>query len=350
MAESLGEKLRLAREGRGITLSEVAAQTRIAARYLEAIEADNYKPLPGGVFNKGFIKAYAKYVGVDEQEALGDYARIVASQTPEEEENRYRRPSVMTDDRKSSASSIIFAVIILVLMTGGILALVQWYRSAPAAPQTKATPPANSANTSGNTAANNSTQTTVTDQLKIEIKSTVAANAVAPFVTTAVDSEKPLDKGVPPNEPRVLNPQSMVKISYSKSQSANLQLLLNGKVITLPTEPLKPTDGAIVKFEINKNNAAQIISAGQITPESQAIPATAPNANANVNSNIETPAAPGAQVTPGTSATPRPATPKATPAKTPAAANTASVNAATVKTPPKPIFTPTVITPKRPGE
>src|ERR1041384_1386138 len=121
MAESLGEKLRLAREARGITLSEGAAQTRIAARYLEAIEEDNYKPLPGGVFNKGFIKAYAKYVGIDEQEALNDYASLVSTQTETQiDDKHYRRPAVMTDDRnRSSASSLIFAVIILVLMSGG---------------------------------------------------------------------------------------------------------------------------------------------------------------------------------------------------------------------------------------
>ena len=80
MALSLGEKLQQAREERGISISEVAEQTRISSHYLEGIEADDYSTLPGGIFNKGFVKSYAKYVGVDEQEALQDYARLVASQ------------------------------------------------------------------------------------------------------------------------------------------------------------------------------------------------------------------------------------------------------------------------------
>ena len=46
--------------------------------YLESIENDDYRPLPGGIFNKGFVKSYAKYVGLDEQEALQDYAGSVA--------------------------------------------------------------------------------------------------------------------------------------------------------------------------------------------------------------------------------------------------------------------------------
>ena len=68
MSMTLGEKLRQAREDRGISLSEVAEQTRISPLYLESIENDDYRNLPGGIFNKGFIKTFAKYVGVDEQD------------------------------------------------------------------------------------------------------------------------------------------------------------------------------------------------------------------------------------------------------------------------------------------
>ncbi len=335
MAETLGEKLRLAREARGITLSEVAAQTRIAARYLEAIEEDNYKPLPGGVFNKGFIKAYAKYVGVDEQEALDDYARAVASQSESEiDDNRYRRPSVMTDDRnRSSWSSLVFAVIILALMSGGIYLLVQWYRSAPSEPQAKTPPPVNTAASNTNAAAVNTSQQTVsTDQIKVEIKS---VNGQAPFVSTTVDTEGKVDKAIPPTEPRVLNPQSMVRISYSKSQTANLQLTVNGKVIALPVEPLKPTDGGLIKFEINKNNAAQIINAGQITAESQNVSAPAVELNTNTANGVTTGTPPAATVT-----SPRP-TPRVTPAQTLPPTGTATNAATPAKTP---VATKTVIT------
>ena len=72
MSLTLGEKLRQAREERGISISEVAEQTRISAHYLESIENDDYRPLPGGIFNKGFVKSYAKFIEIDEQEALQD--------------------------------------------------------------------------------------------------------------------------------------------------------------------------------------------------------------------------------------------------------------------------------------
>ena len=49
MAATIGERLRLAREGRGIPLREISDQTRISMHYLEAIETNDYKRLPGGI-------------------------------------------------------------------------------------------------------------------------------------------------------------------------------------------------------------------------------------------------------------------------------------------------------------
>src|SRR5678815_4786461 len=77
MAASIGEQLRLAREERGIPLREICDQTRISVHYLEAIETNDYKRLPGGVFNRSFIKAYARCVGYDEREAIEGYTRYL---------------------------------------------------------------------------------------------------------------------------------------------------------------------------------------------------------------------------------------------------------------------------------
>lgn len=73
-----GEKLRRERELRGITLEEVAVATKIGTRNLRALEEENFSQLPGGIFNKGFVRAYARYVGIDEEQAVGDY--ITANQ------------------------------------------------------------------------------------------------------------------------------------------------------------------------------------------------------------------------------------------------------------------------------
>src|SRR6266481_9955392 len=100
MAESIGEKLRLEREARGIALRDISEQTRISMRYLEAIEADDYRRLPGGIFNRSFIRAYAKFIGYDEQEAIEEYTRTLREQgeSTDESPTQSFRSVVYTDE------------------------------------------------------------------------------------------------------------------------------------------------------------------------------------------------------------------------------------------------------------
>jgi hypothetical protein len=70
---AFGEKLRKQREQRGIELDAISNTTKISTRMLRAIEEEHFDQLPGGVFNKGFVRAYARQVGLDEEEAVADY-------------------------------------------------------------------------------------------------------------------------------------------------------------------------------------------------------------------------------------------------------------------------------------
>jgi transcriptional regulator with XRE-family HTH domain len=69
-----GEHLKREREMRGVSLAEVSAATRISTRFLEAIESDRWESLPGGVFNRGFIRSVARYLGLDEDSMVAEYA------------------------------------------------------------------------------------------------------------------------------------------------------------------------------------------------------------------------------------------------------------------------------------
>jgi cytoskeletal protein RodZ len=68
-----GDKFREAREKRELTLDQVSNVTKISSRMLKAIEEEHFDQLPGGVFNKGFIRAYAKHLGLNDEEAVNDY-------------------------------------------------------------------------------------------------------------------------------------------------------------------------------------------------------------------------------------------------------------------------------------
>ena len=74
---SFGEKLRRERELRAVTLDEIAEATKIGSRSLKALEDEQFDILPGGIFNKGFVRAYAKYLGIDEEQAVADYMAAI---------------------------------------------------------------------------------------------------------------------------------------------------------------------------------------------------------------------------------------------------------------------------------
>jgi cytoskeletal protein RodZ len=138
MAESIGEKLRLARETRGIALRDISEQTRISMRYLEAIESSDYRRLPGGIFNRSFIRAYAKFIGYDEKEAIEDYTRTMREQGEPDDDapTTTRRSMVYTDDgghSRSALFTLLVAVTILALLSLGVWAGFHFYqrRSGP---------------------------------------------------------------------------------------------------------------------------------------------------------------------------------------------------------------------------
>jgi cytoskeleton protein RodZ len=70
---TFGETLKRERELRKISLREVSEATKIGLRYLEALEANRFDQLPGGLFNKGFIRAYSKFIGLDGEAMVNAY-------------------------------------------------------------------------------------------------------------------------------------------------------------------------------------------------------------------------------------------------------------------------------------
>jgi cytoskeleton protein RodZ len=69
----VGDQLRQARERQGLTLSELARRTKISVIALRAIERNDFDELPGGIFTRGFLRAYAREVGCDAEEIVCRY-------------------------------------------------------------------------------------------------------------------------------------------------------------------------------------------------------------------------------------------------------------------------------------
>ena len=139
MAHSIGEKLRLEREAQGIALRDISEQTRISMRYLEAIENDDYRRLPGGIFNRSFIRAYAKFVGYDEDQAIEEYSNNMREHGQAEDAPPKHRSLVYTDDnapeRRSPLKTLLLAIIILALLSLAVWGGLYFYQRSVAGDQ-----------------------------------------------------------------------------------------------------------------------------------------------------------------------------------------------------------------------
>jgi cytoskeleton protein RodZ len=139
---SFGDRLRREREMRGITLVEISESTKISQRHLLALEGEDFNQLPGGIFNKGFVRAYARYLGIDEDQAVAEY--VEASNEQPAPENQFplevrEQPDPQLNPKRSRLP-LVFAVAAL---AGVLLGYAFWVRSKPRITQAaESAPPA----------------------------------------------------------------------------------------------------------------------------------------------------------------------------------------------------------------
>jgi cytoskeletal protein RodZ len=143
---AFGDRLRREREMRGITLEEITESTKISRRHLEALEGEHFDQLPGGVFNKGFVRAYARFLGIDGDQAVADYS-AASNEQPEAEDKFpleiHEQPKRNLNPRRSHLP-LVFAIAALV---GVLVGYAFWAKSRPhtnesAAGSTQHAPPA----------------------------------------------------------------------------------------------------------------------------------------------------------------------------------------------------------------
>jgi cytoskeleton protein RodZ len=82
LMDSFGVRLKQEREKRKISLDDVSAATKISSRFLAAIESGRFDQLPGGIFNRGFIRAYARHLGFDEEQIVAEYRLAAGEDDP----------------------------------------------------------------------------------------------------------------------------------------------------------------------------------------------------------------------------------------------------------------------------
>ena len=96
---SVGARLREAREKRGLSLRQVADRTRISVMALEALERNDIKRLPGGIFTRAFLRSYAGEVGLDPDQTVQDFLGQFPHEAP-----AVGRPTSQIDDNQAIES------------------------------------------------------------------------------------------------------------------------------------------------------------------------------------------------------------------------------------------------------
>ena len=96
--ESIGERLKSAREAKKLAIRDVAKETNIAPRYIEALEAEEFDRFPGETYITGFLRSYAEFLKLDADEMIQSYKgyKIGESVTPLEELTRPTTPDIVS--------------------------------------------------------------------------------------------------------------------------------------------------------------------------------------------------------------------------------------------------------------
>jgi|SRR5579864_6639629 len=132
----LGERFRAAREERSLTLSEVGEQLRIRSVYLAAIEEENWKAIGAPVYIRGFLRTYARFLGLDPEEAVAEFNAATGPAV-----SASSSPAAPAPGQRSLAPLIWIASVIAIGLIGFVIYLyLSPPRTAVTAVQQSATP------------------------------------------------------------------------------------------------------------------------------------------------------------------------------------------------------------------
>ena len=142
--ESIGEFFRQVRETKGLTVDEVASKTRIRTDFVKALEEGNFAKLPDQVFAKGFVRSYARSLGLDEEDAIHRFIQSAGAFYEKQDERERLKIRQVEEERKRQANrkAVAFAIGIAILTLVILLSREQsslFVRRAPLEPSTPST-------------------------------------------------------------------------------------------------------------------------------------------------------------------------------------------------------------------
>jgi len=222
---NFGERLKRERELREVSMEELTKATRISARFVEALENEDWAKLPGGVFGHGFVRTIARYLGLNEETLLGEYDSARAEHSP--------APPPKPEERIPSPPKWLpaAAVLVALLLLAGLFftARYAWHRYAAhraakksAAASSAAQPQSGSA--SPGLAEQSPSMPSSTTPLNLSLSTSAATR-----VRILDDHNLLLDTELPAGETRHFSANQQFEVSAGDSSAVLLEL--NGKAM-----------------------------------------------------------------------------------------------------------------------
>lgn len=224
---NFGERLKRERELREVSMEELTKATRISARFVEALENEDWAKLPGGIFGHGFVRTIARYLGLDEEAFLSEYDSARAEHSlapPPKPEERIPSPPKWLPAA---------AVFVLLLLLAGLFftARYAWYRYAAhraakraASASLAAQPQPQPGSASPGTAEQSPSAAPSTAPLDLSV-STFAAT----HVRIVADNKVLLDAELPAWQKRHFSAHQQFEVTAGNSTAVLLEL--NGKAM-----------------------------------------------------------------------------------------------------------------------
>lgn len=228
-ARTVGARLREAREKRGVSLRQIANSTRISVMSLEALERSDLSRLPGGIFTRAFIRAYAEEVGLDPDRTMHDFI----AELPPEAATATAHTSVVEDgDQLESDRTAVATAARLAFFSVPIIVLMVFYgtRGIPLAWRSSGQPSA---------AAH-----TATSVLTFEI-----APRAACWVSVTADGEVMFSGVMNAGEKRVVTARE--QITFNAGDAGAFVFILNGRPGRPLGAPGEAVSGRITPANLN---------------------------------------------------------------------------------------------------
>ena len=194
---SFGESLRREREMRGVSLEEIAATTKINPRFLQALEDDDFAKIPGGIFTRSFLRAYASYLGLDIERILAEYQLVAVPTSEGASKAQYIK---LAPGRLGSPARFVPWLVAVPLLVGGYALYRYSHRTPEITVSVPVAAPASSppVSTAQNTTANPSSQGSNSGAPTTGTADTAQPNATpVPADKSLTEAENPPSGGQP---------------------------------------------------------------------------------------------------------------------------------------------------------